>query len=1066
MNIKDLRISLQLKLGFAVLLLFVIAMGTVSYMHTDKIHQQIETMYDHPLKVRRAIGNLNADILSMRLGGRDLMLAKSDQEKRDAIQLMELSAADAFQQFNVLREQYLGSSKDIDETYMAFVRWKTAHGENTKLAISGEIEKVKESVCATGTVGRYGDQMLAEIKDISDFAERKTEELYFNANQLHDSLNRQLILLVAAILSFSFIIVYILLRNIRKPLAELVVAAKRFQKGDMDARSSYALHNEFGILSDSFNAMAEGIQVKTDLDGKVASLAGLMLSEYDVKKFFQATLNALAAHTGSQMAAIYMLSDDRKTFEHFESTGVDNNARQSFSADSFEGEFGSAISSRKVQWIKNIPEDTRFVFHTVSGKFIPREIITIPILADNEVVSIISLASVSAYSNKSIQLIDRILVTLCSRVEGIMAYHKIKEILGKLEHQNRELETQKTELSSQSAELIEQNTELEMQKNQLDEANRLKTNFLSNMSHELRTPLNSVIALSGVLNRRLANQIPEEEHSYLDVIERNGKHLLSLINDILDISRIESGREEVEITKFNANALIAELVSMINPQAKQKNIELLQTWSEPDLFIASDAHKCRHILQNIISNAVKFTEKGKVEVIARKSDKNILITVTDTGIGISEKHIPHIFDEFRQADSSTSRRFGGTGLGLAIAKKYANLLGGTILIKSSFGKGSEFTLTIPLRYAAENRVVEEETERRGIEGGNGVRECGSAGVKEGEESMGVCESVCVKESEKNCVSLSHTHPHAPTHSSPHPHTHAPTHSSPHPHTHAPTYSKNPWNAGNLRTQSNTAEIKTILLVEDSEPAIIQIKDFLEESGYHILVARNGGEALGIIAQTIPDAMILDLMMPGIDGFEVLKTVRDAERTAHIPVLILTAKHISKEELRFLKRNNIHQLIQKGDVKRNALLNAVTQMVFSETVETVKPRRELKTIEGKPLVLVVEDNPDNMLTVRALLSDNYSVIEAVDGNICVEMAKKHEPHLILMDVALPGMDGIEAFKAIRENGKLQHIPVVALTASAMTHDRETILSYGFDAYIAKPIDAESFFKTINEVLGRE
>jgi CheY-like chemotaxis protein len=574
------------------------------------------------------------------------------------------------------------------------------------------------------------------------------------------------------------------------------------------------------------------------------------------------------------------------------------------------------------------------------------------------------------------------------------------------------------------------------------------------MSHELRTPLNSVIALSGVLYRRLAKQIPEEEHSFLEVIERNGRHLLELINDILDISRIESGREEIEVTKFKPDSLIAEIIGMIRPQAKHKDIELLQTGGDSELFILSDAHKLRHILQNIISNAVKFTEKGKVEVATRKTDEVIAITVSDTGIGIAEEHIAHIFDEFRQADSSTSRRFGGTGLGLAIARKYANLLGGEITVESIPGKGSEFTLVLPLRYAAENRVIEEGGEKAQR---HRDAEAQSGGFTERQLTggrIGVCESVskCVKEDKDDCgLSCSH----APTL----PHSHTPT--PPYSHTLKPTYSKNSGNATNLVASGLN---KTILLVEDSEPAIIQIKDFLEESGYHILLAHNGAEALGIIAQTIPDAMILDLMMPGLDGFEVLQAIREAERTVHIPVLILTAKHISKEELSFLTRNNIHQLIQKGDVKRHELLKAVEQMVFVEVEETVKTRRQLQSIKGKPVVLVVEDNPDNMLTVSALLSENYTVIQAVDGNGCLEMAKQHLPNLILMDIALPGMDGIEAFKVMRNDGRLQHIPVIALTASAMTNDRETILAYGFDAYIAKPIDADLFFKTIDEVLG--
>ena len=983
---KNLKIGTQLRLGFAAMLLFVMILGFVSYQQSGRIHLQTETLYNHPLKVRRAIGSLQFDIQTVRIGERDLLLANSDQEKQEAVQMMELSVAHAFQQFTVLYDQYLGPRNDIEEAYEAFINWNTSRNENTELVLSGNIEKAKHNILTNGSVRIHRDLMMAKIKIIDDFATKKGDTLFADSSTLKNTLGNQLITLIATLIWLSLFISYILLRNIRKPLAEITAAANRFHSGDMNSRSLYSLQNEFGVLSDSFNSMVERIQMNMDLDEKVVSLSGLMMSEEDAKKFFRSTLNALITHTGSQMAAVYLLSDDKKTYEHFESIGSDKYARQSFPSDGFEGEFGSVLASHHVQHIKSIPEDTRFVFHTVGGKFIPREIITIPIITNNEIIAIISLASVGRYSNQAIHLIDRILITLSARVEGILAYQKNIEFLKKLEYQNMELETQKTEVESQAAELTEQNTELEMQKNQLNEANRLKTTFLSNMSHELRTPLNSVIALSGVLNRRLFKKIPDEEYSYLEVIERNGKHLLSLINDILDISRIEAGKEEVEITNFDVSELISEVILMIKPQAQQKNIELIYLEADRNFSINSDVDKCRHILQNIIDNAVKFTQKGKVEVTINLIGKSLSLAVTDTGIGISENHLQHIFDEFRQADESTSRRFGGSGLGLAIAKKYTNLLGGTISVKSKPGKGSVFTLILPLNYATDATILEKPVSRFN----NQIK----------------------------------TVP--------------------------------------IKTVSNSAE-KTILLVEDSEPAIIQIKDILEISGYQLLVARDGGEALGIISNTIPDAMILDLMMPGIDGFEVLRTLREAEQTAHIPVLILTAKHITKEELKFLTRNNVHQLIRKGDVGRNELLNAVAAMVYTEKDEIVKTKRDLQTIEGKPVVLAIEDNPDNMITVKALLANNYIVIEAVDGIEGIAMAEKHKPNLILMDIALPGIDGIEAFKAIRNNGELHNIPIIALTASAMTSDRETILSHGFDSYIAKPIDEHIFFKTIRNVL---
>ena len=981
-----MEIRKQLLIGFTILQLFVVILGSVSYWQAKQISEQTEILYNHPYQVRRAISNVRSDILNIHLAMSQLVLSEKKQQLLEALQLMETSHASVLRQFDVIDKLYMGPSTDRDEVYKAYFVWKTEMDYTSKLGLAGETEKAKNFIISQSAISANRLNLMDKIRKMDDFALAKGDALYNNSINLREALTRQLILLVAAILLFSLLINYTLIRSIRNPVRELTGAANRFHEGDVNARSAYESENEFGLLSSSFNALAESIQVKNDLDEKTASLAALMLSEYDVKKFFRATLHALGSYTGSQMVAIYLLSEDKISYEHFESIGVGENARQSFEAGSFDGEFGAAIASRQVQHIREVPEDTRFVFQTVTGRFIPREILTIPILADNEVIAIISMASISRYNEQSLRLIDKIFVTLCARVEGILSYHQIKAFLEKLESQNQELESQKDELFIQSAKLTEQNTELEMQKNQLNEANRLKTAFLSNMSHELRTPLNSVIALSGVLGRRLLRLIPEEEYGYLEVIERNGRQLLQLINNILDISRIEAGREEFEISDFNIGNLVSDLIEMIRPQAIQKKIELTFTGISSGLTLTSDPEKCRHILQNLIGNAIKFTETGSVNISFLQPDHSLEIIVTDTGIGISEDQLAHIFDEFRQADSSTSRRFGGTGLGLSIARKYALLLGGEIRVSSSPGKGSVFSLVLPRKY-------------------NG------------------------QVAENNAASFA---------------------------------GPGPWSGPKTGDSQPETDGKTILLVEDSEPAIIQLKDFLQVSGFSIRVARDGAEALEIIAGCIPDAMVLDLMMPGIDGFAVLKTIREEVRTAHIPVLILTAKHISREELSFLKRNNVHQLIQKGEINQADLLNAITAMVFPGPKGSPVAKPEPVYAE-KPLVLVVEDHPDNMITVKALLSDEYRMLEATDGIAAIAMAGKFLPDLILMDIALPGMDGIRAFKSIRSNGRLQHIPVIALTASAFGAERETILSHGFEGYITKPIDEKLFFKSISEVL---
>ena len=985
MKLKDLKIGTQLLLGFAVMFIFVIVLGFISYRQSSEIHLQTEMIYNHPLKIKRAISEIKIDILTMRLGTRELMLARNDNEKQAAKQMIELASSDVDLRFNSLRELYLGPQSEIDQTYKAYLNWKIAQEVNTKSAFERNIDEVNKNVNSTSTVERYSDKMMTNIMKIDNFATNRGALIFSNSNKLIETLNLQLLFIVIAILLMMLLISYLLIRNIRNPIQKLTEVTKLFQEGDMNARSEIETKNEIGELSDSFNSMVGRIQVNSELSEKAGELSKIMLLEEDPHKFFASVLPVLASQTNSQMGAVYLLSENKKQFEHFESFGMSNSSKMTFDVDKLEGEFGAVISTRKIQTVKRIPNDSRFLFHTVSGKLVPREIITIPIISGKEIIGIISLASVRSYSKASALLINTVLETLTARIEGVLAFQKMHSFAKKLEVQNTELEVQKSEMTAQTIELNSQNRELEMQKIQLSEASRLKTNFLSNMSHELRTPLNSVIALSGVLNRRLANKIPDDEYSYLEVIERNGKNLLSLINDILDISRIEAGREEIEITKFNSKNLITEIINMIQPQAMLKEIEFKQADSEPEININSDRDKFLHILQNLVGNAVKFTEKGKVEISTVVKDKNIVVSVSDTGIGISESNISHIFDEFRQADGGTSRKFGGTGLGLAIAKKYANLLGGKITVISKLGEGSTFKLILPINYEIGNRIIETTTEQ---------------------------------------IEFKQVLPYTP--------------------------------------DKNTPQ-KTILLVEDSEPAIIQLKDFMEESGYKILVARDGEEALGIISQTIPDAIILDLMMPGMDGFEVLQTVREAELTAHIPVLILTAKHITKEDLKFLKRNNVHQLIQKGDVNRIELLNSVASLVFTDKVEVQKVQLEKQIIKGKPVILIVEDNPDNMMTVKAILDNNYTILEAMDGTQGILMARKHTPHLILMDIALPGVDGIEAFNVIRNIGQLAHIPIVALTASAMTSDRETILAHGFDGYIAKPIDDKIFFNTINKVL---
>jgi len=992
MRFRDIKIEKQFWIIIVFIFLVVFLLGSISLHQSDSLWKQTQNLYEHPLKVSRAISGLKTGIITLDRDMKDY-LKETDREKQNIIlQNLNNAQADISHRLDVLYKYYRGPKSDIQKIENNFNNLKVNADQIIRLVGAGEKNNAQELVNLNNN-GFVTSQLLQGIHTIGLTAKQKANQFYQKAQNNKNTLKRQMFLLITlifvALVGAVFLIYH---RAIRVPLKKLTRATQQFSEGNYDARVNYSSENELGVLAATFNRMASAIQAQIQREDKAFRFNVTLFKREDLAEFTHNLLTELIELTGSQIGSVYLLNHVKADFILFKSIGLSRKAQTRFSAKTKEGEFGMALVNGKITRIQNIPEDTPFVFTTTSGSFRPKEIITIPIREKNRTVAMISLASLQVYSPETMLVLQDIYPSLNARFNGVLLFKRIKEQAEQLEKQNTELEIQGKELSAQSIELSRQNTELKMQKNQLDEANRLKSTFLSNMSHELRTPLNSVIALSSVLKRKLKGAIPEEEFSYIDVIERNGKQLLELINDVLDLSRIESGRIEIEQTDININELINGMITLIEPQAREKNIRLTSLIKEELPTIYSDGNKIRHILQNLIGNAVKFTEKGKVEVSAFDKDNYLHIKVSDTGIGIPPDQIPYIFDEFRQVDSSTSRKYGGTGLGLSIAKRYAHMLGGTIEVQSTPGEGSVFTLILPLE------PVE---------------------IKTSKESP-VLPQLVVTRKKKPAV----------------------------------------------KTAPKTSE-KTILIVEDSEPAIIQLKDILNEAGFQVLTAHNGREALEQIAKTLPDAMILDLMMPEIDGFQVLEAVRANVDTAELPVLVLTAKHLEGKDMKHLKHNHIFQLLQKGDVNREQLLQLVNEMVFPEEKISQKKTKthsnkpiKIKKADGeKPLILIVEDNIDNLLTIKSLLGDEFRTIEAYDGQDGVIKAKAHRPDLILMDIAMPVMNGFRAFDAIRKEKNLQHIPILAVTASALTANREEILHYGFDGYIPKPIDIQKFEITI-------
>lgn len=987
MKLKNVNITTQLNMGMGIILLFVVMLGILTLFHGEKLWQNTKGLYEHPLTVQRAISTIEIESLAIRLAMTQLVLEVDEESIKESMLKINIHDAAIARQIHVLYGAYLGPPSDIDNAYNSLAQYKSIRDETIRLLQGGKINEAKERSKVDGVGGIHFDKVMADLKKIDNFARNKADQFY-NDSQCQKQENvLEMVMIMGIILIISGVIIILLRRGILAPLKELTIATEAFQEGKREIRSNFISANEFGKLASTFNAMAHVVESEIKNKENIVKISTAMLTQGDLPVFCQELLQALMKYTQSQIGAVYVLNYQGTAYEHCASIGLSRNSSVSFSAIEPEGEFGIALLTKKIEYITDIPEDTPFNFSTVSGVFTPKEILTIPIIDGNEIVAMISLGSIYQYNVAAIRLVNDIWKELTARLNGVMAFRQANELSRKLQETNSELEEQTKELMMQSDALTEQNMELEIQKKMLDEASKLKSSFLSNMSHELRTPLNSVIALSSVLTRRLRGLIPEEESGYLAVIERNGKNLLALVNDILDLSRIEAGKEEITVSQFTLRELIGEVVDMVEPQAQEKGIVLLYQITG-DFSMNSDLSMCRHILENIISNAVKFTSEGSVEISVILVEQEVKISIKDTGIGIAVEQLSYIFDEFRQADETMARKYGGTGLGLAIARKYAELLGGSIVVKSRLHAGSTFIISLP-QYLKTSSVQEYTPPRKLL--ATSLANKGKATIN----GVGKC----------------------------------------------------------------------ILLVEDSEPAMIQMKDILLEAGYHITTAHNGTEALQSIAQVMPDAIILDLMMPEMDGFQLITAIRSHEQSITIPILILTAKHITKEEHDFFYENQIFQLIRKGAIGKKELLEATGNMVWKQgneqTIQLPKPIRP--PIQGRPLILIVEDNMDNLITLHALLKDDYDIIEAMDGQQGVEQAKLHQPTLILLDISLPIMDGFQVLKELKNHQTLRHIPIIALTARAMVGDREAILTFGFDDYVSKPIDGKLLEKSIRRAL---
>ncbi|WP_448591675.1 response regulator, partial [Thermoflexus hugenholtzii] len=483
----------------------------------------------------------------------------------------------------------------------------------------------------------------------------------------------------------------------------------------------------------------------------------------------------------------------------------------------------------------------------------------------------------------------------------------------------------------------------------LRELDRLKTQFIANMSHELRTPLNSIIGFSRVILKGIDGPLTEAQRQDLTAIYNAGQHLLGLINDILDLSKIEAGRMELQFSEVDMREIIRGVMSTAVGLTRDKPIELRQEVPEDLPPVWADPQRARQVLLNLVSNAAKFTDQGFIAVRAWADESFVTIAVQDTGIGIPKEKQEEIFQEFTQVESGTTRRYGGTGLGLAIARRLVELMGGRIWVESEVGKGSTFFFTLPRarpQLAGEPRpgrpvilcidddpgvitLYRRYLEKHGFEvvGLTDPREALETArrlrpdaitldimmpqkdgwtvlqeLKADPQTRAIPVIICsILDERGQGFSLG-----------------------------AAEYLVKPFTEEELleaiqRVDGRPRPLK-VLVIDDSEGDRQLIRRVLENAGgYHVLEAANGPEGVALARRERPDLVILDLMMPEMDGFAVVEALREDPSTRSLPILVLTAKALTEEDRRRLN-GRIERLLQKAGVDPEALLAEILEVV--------------------------------------------------------------------------------------------------------------------------------------------
>jgi signal transduction histidine kinase/CheY-like chemotaxis protein/CHASE3 domain sensor protein len=780
-------------------------------------------------------------------------------------------------------------------------------------------------------------------------------------------------------------------------------------------------------------------------------------------------------------------------------------------------------------------------------------LVLVPARVDGEAFAVVEIGFLKPVAPRALELLDRVGDAVGVAVRSAIYRARLRELLEESQRQAEELQAQQEELRVTNEELHQQSdllrgaqAELEERKEELEASNadlgaqrdalqrtqkelaekavilarssQYKSEFLANMSHELRTPLNSTLILAKLLADNRDENLTAEQVKFAETIYSAGNDLLTLINDILDLSKIEAGKIDLHVEQVTLARLVDPVTRMFEPVARDKGLTFaIQVDGEATMV--TDTPRVQQILKNLLSNAFKFTEAGSVRLRVARVGGKVEMAVRDTGIGIAPHQQEIVFEAFRQADGTTNRKFGGTGLGLSISRDLARHLGGELRVESATGQGSTFTLTLPVdhgqpaaapsppspppplrpraaaarpkaadaRSAQDDRdalephrrlllIVEDDvpfTEILGSLARQHEFQClvahdANDGVRlalEHRPSAILLDINLPDHSGLSALDRLKRNPatrHIPIHV-----ISAADHAAAALSMGAAGYLMKPVSSAELvevlrKLRQQPERMRRLLIVEDDAVQRDAVRQLLEAGDVEIVSVETVAEALEQLGASTFDCVVTDLALGGASGYDLLERMAADERYSYPPVIVYTGRALSPEEEQRLRRYS-SSIIVKGARSPERLLDEVT--LFLHQVEAELPpdrQRMLRQVRDREAafadkkILVAEDDVRNIFALTSLLEPRGAkLILARNGREALDALDAHpDVDLILMDIMMPEMDGLEAMAQIRgRGGRFATLPIIALTAKAMRDDQERCLAAGANDYLAKPLDVD-------------